>query len=55
MSNKALSLSLVLMPGLSPTWHAIPEHQPLGEINRIRSSRVRHELNGEERREPAGF
>ncbi len=41
--------------------HAIPEFQPLGGINRVRKtvydtiSRVRHELNGVERREPAGF
>ena len=42
-------------------WHAIPEHRPLGGINRIRKtvydtiSRVRHELNGDKRHEPAGF
>jgi catalase len=42
-------------------WHAIPEHQPLGGINRVRKtvydtiSRIRHELNGEERREPTNF
>lgn len=42
-------------------WHAIPEHRPLGGINRVRKtvydtiSRVRHELNGDERREPTGF
>lgn len=42
-------------------WHAIPEYQPLGGINRVRKtvydtiSRVRHELNGDERREPTGF
>jgi len=42
-------------------WHAIPEHRPLGGINRVRKtvydtiSRVRHELNGVERHEPAGF
>ena len=42
-------------------WHTIPEHRPLGGINRIRKtvydtvSRVRHELNGEQRREPTGF
>ncbi len=40
-------------------WHALPEFRPLGGINRVRKtiydtvSRVRHELNGEERREPA--
>lgn len=42
-------------------WHAIPDHQPLGGINRVRkavyetSSRTRHELNEIERREPTGF
>ena len=42
-------------------WHTIPEHKPLGGINRVRKtvydtiSRVRHELNGEERSEPTGF
>jgi hypothetical protein len=42
-------------------WHAIPEHRPLGGINRVRKtvydtiSRIRHELNGEERREPTSF
>ncbi len=42
-------------------WHSIPEHQPVGGINRVRKtvydtvSRVRHELNGEPRREPTGF
>ncbi len=42
-------------------WHSIPEHQPLGGINRVRKtvydtvSRVRHALNGEQRREPANF
>lgn len=42
-------------------WHAVLDHQPLGGINRVRkvvydtSSRIRHELNGIERREPTGF
>jgi hypothetical protein len=42
-------------------WHAIHEHQPLGGINRVRKmvydtiSRVRHELNDDERHEPTGF
>jgi hypothetical protein len=42
-------------------WHTIPEHRPLGGINRVRKvvydtiSRIRHELNGEQRREPTGF
>lgn len=42
-------------------WHAIPEHRPLGGINRVRKavyetiSRVRHELNGNPRREPTSF
>lgn len=39
-------------------WHALPEHRPLGNVNRIRRvvyesiSKLRHELNGVERREP---
>ena len=39
-------------------WHALPDHRPLGGINRLRQvvyeriSRTRHELNGVERREP---
>ncbi len=42
-------------------WHAVLDHQPLGGINRVRkvvyetSSRIRHELNGVERREPTDF
>jgi hypothetical protein len=42
-------------------WHAVPEHQPLGGINRVRkvvyetSSRIRHELNDAIRSEPSGF
>jgi hypothetical protein len=39
-------------------WHALPEHEPLGVTNRLRKviydhiSRVRHEMNDVERREP---
>lgn len=39
-------------------WHSIPEHKPLGSINRVRKivyehiSKIRHEMNKEERREP---
>jgi hypothetical protein len=39
-------------------WHALPEHEPLGVTNRLRKviydhiSRVRHEMNDAERREP---
>ncbi len=42
-------------------WHAIPEHEPLGGINRVRqtvyevSSRIRQELNRASERESAGF
>ncbi|TXI16973.1 MAG: catalase [Nitrosomonas sp.] len=42
-------------------WHAIPEHEPLGGINRVRkavyeiSSRIRHELNRASERESSGF
>ena len=40
-------------------WHALPEHRPLGIVNRIRkvvyehTSRVRHSMNSVERKEPA--
>ena len=39
-------------------WHALPEHKPLGVVNRLRKviydhiSRVRHEMNSTERQEP---
>jgi hypothetical protein len=39
-------------------WHALPEHKPLGSINRLRKivyeriSNTRHELNKAERSEP---
>ena len=39
-------------------WHAIPAHEPLGEINKVRKdvysklSELRHRLNGVEQREP---
>jgi len=42
-------------------WHTIPEHRPLGGINRVRKtvydtiSHVRHEINGDKHREPTGF
>jgi len=41
-------------------WHALPEHRPLGNTNRIRRvvyeavSTLRHDLNGVPRREPTG-
>lgn len=41
-------------------WHALPEHRPLGTVNRVRRfvyeeiSRLRHELNGVPRKEPTG-
>lgn len=40
-------------------WHALPEHRPLGIINRLRkvvynhTSRVRHDMNSVERKEPS--
>jgi hypothetical protein len=40
-------------------WHALPEHRPLGVTNRLRKvvydhiSRVRHEMNSVERKEPS--
>ena len=42
-------------------WHSLPEHQPIGGMNRIRKavygemSRFRHDMNGVPRREPAGW
>jgi hypothetical protein len=42
-------------------WHALPEHRPLGGINRARKvvyegiSKLRHDLNHTERREPTGW
>jgi len=42
-------------------WHALPEHRPLGGVNRARKivyqtiSRFRHEANGQARSEPAGW
>ena len=39
-------------------WHALPDHKPLGGINRLRRviyeriSRTRHEMNHAERKEP---
>ncbi len=42
-------------------WHALPQHRPLGSVNRTRRvvyqtiSKLRHELNRAERREPGGF
>lgn len=41
-------------------WHALPEHRPLGGVNRVRRvvyqsvSELRHQLNGTEPREPSG-
>jgi hypothetical protein len=41
-------------------WHALPEHRPLGGVNRVRRvvyeeiSRARHDMNGAPRREPIG-
>lgn len=41
-------------------WHALPEHQPLGAVNRARRvvytavSKLRHGLNGASRSEPTG-
>lgn len=42
-------------------WHSLPEHRPLGGINRVRKivyrevSKTRHEANGAPRLEPSGF
>jgi hypothetical protein len=52
-------VKLALAENLSFTpWHALPEHAPLGAINRVRRrayetiSALRHELNGVPRVEP---
>ena len=40
-------------------WHALPQHRPLGAVNRVRRivyeeiSRLRHQLNGTPQREPS--
>ena len=42
-------------------WHALPQHRPLGAVNRMRRviyqeiSKLRHELNGTLRREPSSL
>ena len=42
-------------------WHSLPEHAPLGGVNRVRRvvyeriSRLRHDLNGVPRREPTSL
>jgi hypothetical protein len=42
-------------------WHSLPEHRPIGGVNRIRravyerASTLRHTVNGVPRREPASF
>ncbi len=42
-------------------WHSLPEHKPLGSMNRIRKivyehiSKLRHTINDEERKEPSSF
>jgi hypothetical protein len=41
-------------------WHALPEHRPLGGVNRVRRivyeqiSKLRHDLNHAPREEPTG-
>jgi hypothetical protein len=41
-------------------WHSLPEHKPMGAVNRVRKaiylriSELRHELNSAPRREPTG-
>jgi hypothetical protein len=42
-------------------WHSLPEHRPIGGVNRIRkvvyerASTLRHTANNVPRREPSGF
>ena len=41
-------------------WHSLPEHRPLGGVNRVRrtvyeaTSKLRHEMNRAQRTEPTG-
>lgn len=55
-------VKLALAENLSFTpWHALPDHLPLGSINRVRQrvydtvSTIRHELNGVPRQEPVSL
>ncbi len=54
-AQKAFAENLSFTP-----WHSLPEHQPLGGINRVRRvvyetiSSVRHDANGAPRGEPTG-
>lgn len=54
-AQKAFAENLSFTP-----WHSLPEHRPLGGINRVRRavyediSRLRHEANGALRSEPTG-
>ena len=53
-----MSLSAVLRPAILPPMHALPQHRPLGSINRIRRvvyktiSSLRRELNNVSLKEP---
>jgi catalase len=55
-SQRAFGENLSFTP-----WHALPEHRPLGGINRARKvvyraiSRFRHQTNGQGRSEPTGW
>jgi hypothetical protein len=56
------AVKLTLAENLSFTpWHALPDHLPLGSINRVRQrvydtiSIIRHELNGVPRQEPTSL
>ncbi|MHB8474437.1 MAG: catalase family protein [Gammaproteobacteria bacterium] len=55
------SAQMTFCENLSYTpWHALPEHKPLGAVNRARRvvytavSKLRHRLNGASRSEPSG-
>ena len=53
-AQKAFAEQLSFTP-----WHSLPEHQPMGGINRVRRdvyeaiSEMRHQKNGVPRREPS--
>ena len=58
--DSAAQMALAEQIAFTP-WHALPEHRPLGGVNRTRRvvyetvSRLRHELNGVHRREPVSL
>jgi hypothetical protein len=58
--DSAARLALAEQIAYTP-WHTLPEHEPLGGVNRVRRvvyeavSRARHDMNGTVRREPTSL